>query len=189
MSVYSFKQTDGTETDQTPKNNRSSDVESVDRNWYLEYPPETLDQLVREVVCARSFEIEDRLSSWLPFWAESERTHEALRATECHVLSNDRNSNETVLAVRNVGGLSRNYPWRVRAQQSNRGWMEYWSSYEETQMMRPSNSTEIEGCGSWATAEQEIESCHDTEEKRCGPSTLQEPPQHSIPTPFACPSA
>lgn len=125
---------DGTEAVQTPENDHSSDVESVDRDWYLEYPPESLDQLVREFAHARSFEIEDRLSSWLPFWSESERAHEALRAAERHILGNDRIriSNETVLAARNVGGLSRSYPWLVRAQQSNRGWMEYWSTYRET---------------------------------------------------------
>ena len=123
-----------TTADQTPENDRWRDGESVDRDWHLEYPPELLVRLVREVVFARSFELEDKLSSWLPLWSESERAYQALQAAECYILGNDRIriSNETVLAARNVGGLSRSYPWLVRAQRSNRGWMEYWSSYDET---------------------------------------------------------
>ncbi len=120
--------------DQTPHDNHRNGGEPADQNWHLEYPPEILIQLVREVAFAKSYELEDKLSSWLPLWSESERASQALQAAECHILSDDRIriSNETVLAARNLGGLSRSYPWLVRAQQSNRGWMEYWSSYGET---------------------------------------------------------
>ena len=120
--------------DQTPHDNHGNGGEPADQNWHLEYPPEILGQLVSEVVIARSFELEDKLSSWLPLWSESERAYQVLQAAECHILGNDRIriSNETVLAARNVGGLSRSYPWLVRSQQSNRGWLEYWSSYDET---------------------------------------------------------
>ncbi len=133
-SATTVDDTAETTADETPENDRWRDGELVDRDWRLVYPPEILVRLVREVVVARSFELEDKLSSWLPLWSESERAHQALRAAECHILGNDRIkiSNETVLAARNVGGLSRSYPWLVRAQQSNRGWMEYRSSYDET---------------------------------------------------------
>ncbi len=118
-------------TDQTP---HANDDELSDQNWHLAYPPENLGQLVRQVVYARSFELEDKLSAWLPLWSESEIAYQAFQAAKCYILGNERIriSNETVFAARNLGGLSASYPWLVRAQQSNWGWLEYWSSFDET---------------------------------------------------------
>ena len=67
-------------------------------------------------------------------WLGSERAVEALKVAENYVLGDDRFSvtNDALVAVRNVGGRSRSFRWLVKAQKSNLGWMENWSSFDET---------------------------------------------------------
>ena len=110
------------------------DGDLADPGWHLNFPPEILDQLVKRISSARPSTIACKLTSWLRLWSESGRATDALDAAESHYLSDDRLSvdNRMVMAVMRIGGKSRSYPWLVRAQQSNRGWMQYWSSFEET---------------------------------------------------------
>ena len=103
-------------------------------DWHLKYPPSDLDRLIERISPANQSQIACQLASWLCVWAEAGSGFEALDAAEQEYLINDRLpvENQTVLAVKRIGGLSRSYEWLVRAQQSNYGWMPRWTSHEET---------------------------------------------------------
>lgn len=105
-------------------------------DWHLNYPPADIDRLIERILPASQSQIAKQLASWLCLWAESGSGFEALHAAEQHYLVDDRLpvENQTVLAVKRIGGVSRSYEWLVRAQQSNYGWMPRWTSHEETEI-------------------------------------------------------
>ena len=104
------------------------------KDRYLEFPPEQLDELVRSDGLVLPTARADELCAWLCRWAETDRAVDALDAVEPYFLADDRLrvSNQTVAAVRKIGGRTRSYAWLVRAQRSNHGWNEYWTDFEET---------------------------------------------------------
>ena len=102
----------------------------TDRERYLEFAPEDLEQLVQSSASAWPRARSGTLSAWLCCWAETDRAAEALEAAEPYFMEDDRLdiSNGVVSVVRKMGGVSRSYRWLVRAQRSNNGWCEYWTS-------------------------------------------------------------
>ncbi len=103
---------------------------STDRERYLDFAPEELDQLIQSGASDWPSSRSRALSAWLCCWAETDRAAEALEAAEAYFMEDDRLdiSNELVSVVRKIGGVSRSYKWLVRAQRSNNGWYEYWTS-------------------------------------------------------------
>lgn len=106
---------------------------ATDRERYLDFAPEELDQLVQSSASDWPSSRSAALSAWLCCWAETDRAVEALEAAEAYFMEDDRLdiSNGVVSVVRKIGGVSRSYNWLVRAQRSNNGWYEYWTSPEE----------------------------------------------------------
>ena len=100
---------------------------------HLDFPPERLVDLVRSEALAWPLDRERELSAWLHSWANTERAADALDAAEAYFFEDDRLrvSNQAVAAASKIGGRSRSYRWLVRAQQTNNGWSEYWTSFEE----------------------------------------------------------
>ena len=123
----------GNDSLRNPAGTRS---DSTEPDRYLNTPPERLHQLVRSDSLVWSpFAQAEKLCSWLCCWAETDHAADALEAVEPYFMEDDqlRVSNQAVAAVRRIGGRNRSYKWLVRAQQSNHGWHEYWTSFEETQ--------------------------------------------------------
>ncbi|MYB42507.1 MAG: ATP-binding protein [Chloroflexi bacterium] len=100
---------------------------------HVDFPPERLADLVRSEALAWPLDRERELSAWLDSWADTERAADALDAAELYFFGDDRLSvsNQTVAAARRIGGRSGSYRWLVRAQQTNNGWREYWTSFED----------------------------------------------------------
>ena len=123
-----------TVVNQPARNLLTADDESVDQDWYLDYPPEMLEKFVMEISRLTPYKRDQKLGLWLQLWLVSEHAFEALEAAENYILDDDRFSvsNDALVAARNVGGRSRSFRWLVKAQKSNSGWMMFWSSFDET---------------------------------------------------------
>ena len=121
-------------TNQLGRNSLPAEDESLDQDWYLDYPPEMLEKFVMDISRLPPYKRNDKFGLWLQLWLESERAIEALEVVEPYILEDERFSvsNDVLVAVRNVGGRSRSFRWLVKAQRTNSGWMMFWSSFDET---------------------------------------------------------
>ena len=106
----------------------------VDPGRHLYFPPDQLGQLTIKDDLASPLERADELCSWLCYWAETERGHEALRAVEPYLLEDDRLeiSNTAVTAVRKIRGRVQSYRWLAESQRRSGGWYHYYSRIDDT---------------------------------------------------------
>ncbi len=130
---FSAKSLDSDSDSQAETNRALTADDPIAGERYLEFAPDDLGQLVQSSATAWPSARSTALSAWLCCWAETDRAAEALEAVEPYFMEDDRLdiSNRVVAAVRKIRGMSRSYEWLVRAQRSNNGWYEYWTSPEE----------------------------------------------------------
>ena len=126
------------ETETSAYQNRSplESVASSDPDRHLRYPPECLPELLQTEALSSPYARSEEICAWLCYWADTERSAEALDAIEPHLLGDAhlRVSNRAVDAARKIGGRTRSYAWLVRAQRSNNGWFEYWTDPGEVRL-------------------------------------------------------
>ena len=99
----------------------------------LEYPPKDLDEFIRREGSDVPYWLSQTLCMWLCCWAETDHAGDAVNAVRPYLLDDDRFpiSNEAVRAVRQIVGRTQSYGWLVKANRSNRGWLEHSTDIEE----------------------------------------------------------
>ena len=112
----------------------SSEFE-LESEEYLEVPPDRLRELFKDDSFLSQSRRSDKLWSWLDQWSESDQAREALEVAESYFKEEGRLqvSNLAVKTVRRIAGRTRSYEWLVCAQQTNHGWLEYWTNIEEAE--------------------------------------------------------
>ena len=122
-----------TATSAYPNGHPLESDDSSDPDRHLEYPPECLPELLQTEALSSPYARSEEICAWLCYWADTERSADALDAIEPHLLGDARLkvSNRAVDAARKIGGRTKSYGWLVRAQRSNNGWFEYWTDLDE----------------------------------------------------------